>query len=289
MTMTEAARYRGLRGAGLTRGQIRGRLAAGSLIRPFHDVYVDPATAVDEAARLRALFLRLPADALACRHTAARLHGFGEFVPPSPTVHIMLPAGRSRTRVRGVTVHEAALPAEPVLVKGVPCTTAARCAIDLARTCRRMDALPVIDGALRADTCTPDHLASELARHSGLRGICQVRQLVRLADPGAQCRQESQLRLVVIDGGLPRPQTQIRVLDDFERMRYVIDLGWEEQQVGAEYDGMSHLDRRRARHDRERHNWLAAQGWQMRYFTDQDLYRRPRHIVSVLRSALRLT
>ncbi|SDY71142.1 Protein of unknown function [Micromonospora pattaloongensis] len=222
-------RYRELRACGLPRGQLRGHLDRKRLLRPFHDVYVDRAN--DEATRLRALLRRLPAEAIVCRHTAAALHGFGDFAPRPTAVHILLPAGLARPELRGVTVHETALPAEPVLVNGVRCTSIARSAVDLARTCRRLDALPVLDG-------------------------------------------------------LPRPRTQVRVLDDFDRLRYVIDLGWEEQQVGAEYDGLSHLDRDRARHDRARHNWLSAQGWRMRYFTDWDLYRRPHHIAAVLRTTL---
>ena len=40
-------------------------------------------------------------------------------------------------------------------------------------------------------------------------------------------------------------------------------------------------------HDRDRANWLAAQGWTMRHFTDRDLYHRPDHIVDTVRAALR--
>ena len=56
--------------------------------------------------------------------------------------------------------------------------------------------------------------------------------------------------------------------------------------MGVEYDGMSHLDRERFRYDRDRANWLDAQGWTMRYFTDRDLYRRPEYIVDSVRAAL---
>ncbi|MEJ3744663.1 DUF559 domain-containing protein [Actinomycetes bacterium KLBMP 9797] len=284
--MAEAWRYADLRERGLTEGQIRWRAGDGQLIRPFHGVFVAPNAGDDEFVRLRALFLRLPAGAMACRQTAAWLHGFGEFAPLSPQVQILIPAGMPRPRLRGVKVYDTVLPAEPVTVHGVPCVPAARCAIDLARTVRRLDALPVLDGALRAGGCTADELATEVARHGKLRGVCQARQLLTLADPGAQCRQESQMRLVIIDGRLPRPEPQVAMVDGFGIVRYYLDLGWRRQRVGAEYDGVSHLDRTTARRDRERHNWLVAQGWKMRYFTDVDLYRRPRHLVEVLRQAL---
>jgi very-short-patch-repair endonuclease len=161
-----------------------------------------------------------------------------------------------------------------------------RCAIDLARTCRRPDAIAVLDAALRSGTCTNETLAAELARHDGLRGIRRARELATLADPRAECRQESHLRLVLIDGQLPVPEPQIWVYDQWGEPRYRLDLGYERLRVGGEYDGRSHLDRDRMRTDRERHNWLASRGWTMRYFTDVDLYRRQPYIVSTMREAI---
>ena len=287
--MADATRYRALRNSGIGEGTIRGRVDRGQLWRPFNDTYLSMATARQlPHARLRALLVRLPPAALICRQSAALLHGFSDFVaePADDRVHVLLPAGVSRPRLRGVIVHETALPAEPCLVGDVTCTSPARTAVDLARTSVRMDALPVLDGALRVARCDLEELASEVALHFGLPGVAKLRALLQLADAGSQCRQESQLRLIAMDGGLPRPQTQIRVLDGSFITRYVIDLGWEESRVGAEYDGRSHLTAKRAQHDRERHNWLAARGWRMRYFTAVDIYRRPQHVVAVLRHAL---
>jgi len=101
-----------------------------------------------------------------------------------------------------MVTHESTLPLDkPEIVLGVPCTPAARCALDLARTLSRPDALSTLDAALAAAACTPDDLATELTLHSRLKGIRQARELVPLADPRAQCRQESHLRLILQDGG----------------------------------------------------------------------------------------
>ena len=237
-------RFQELRSSGLSASQIRRRVDDGRLARPFHDVYLDPIPAIEREARLRALVERLPSGAAMCRQTAAALHGFGEFAPLPRGVHVVLPRGVWRPTIRGLRTHEAVLPFETVLVSGIPCTTIARTAVDLARGCRRFDALPVLDGALRTGINTDD-LLSEIARHARLRGICQVRGLVPLADPGAQCRQESQIRLVVVDGGLPRPVTQYPVVDQFGFTRYYLDLGWEKYRLAAEYDGRSHAERER--------------------------------------------
>ncbi|GHJ10053.1 hypothetical protein TPA0907_44200 [Micromonospora humidisoli] len=159
--------------------------------------------------------------------------------------------------------------------------------MDLARTVTRLDALPLLDLCLRVGACLPEDLAAELALHARLRGVDQARQLVRLADPRSECRQESQLRLVLIDGGLPIPEPQVWVSDDEGFRRYRLDLGYRRSRVGIEYDGLSHLDPDRLHHDRARMNWLAAHGWRMRHFTARDLYQRPSLITTQIADLLR--
>lgn len=276
-------RYAEMLDAGTSREAIRRGVAAGGLQRTTRGIYGAGTEGIHPGNRLRGMFLRLPADAVVGFQTGAQLHGFGDL--RSEAIHVIVPAGTVIPQIRGVIAHEAMLPVrDPVELCGVPCAPAARCAIDLARTVRRMDALPLLDLALRSGACQPEDLHHEVLRHAKLRGVCQARRLVRLADPRAECRQESQLRLVFIDGGLPAPEPQVWVTDDFGVPLYRLDLGYRARRIGVEYDGLSHLDRDRLRHDQARMNWLAAQGWTMRHFTAYDLYRRPAYIVESIRS-----
>ncbi|MBQ1025862.1 DUF559 domain-containing protein [Micromonospora sp. C95] len=268
--------------ATLTARRLRTRVGRDELRRVRRGVYADQI--LDDEDELRALLLCLPEGAMFTRQTAARRYGFG--VLRDDLVHVQLPATVPKPRLPGLVVHRSVLPVRPVLVGGLPCVPAARCAVDLARTVRRLDALPVLDCALRSGVVTPDELMAEVCRHRALRGVRQARELVPLADGRAECRQESQLRLVLIDGRLPPPEPQVWVHDAYGVQRYRLDLGYRERRVGVEYDGVSHLDRESLRYDRERVNWLDAQGWRMRYFTDRDLYRRPSHIVATIRAAL---
>jgi very-short-patch-repair endonuclease len=255
------------------------------IVHLSRDAYLPGGEPLDLLDRIRALLAVLPPDCLVGYHTAAALHGFG--VLPTTHLHVVVPAGTPVPQRRGVAAHATVLPIDdPVMVLGVPCVPAARCAIDLARTVRRIDALPVLDAALRAGACDVDALVVEVARHDALRGVRQARELTPLATPLAECRQESQLRLVLHDGRLPAPQAQFRVFNEYGVERWRIDLAHEAEQVGTEFDGSSHLDRWRMRTDRYRHNWLESHGWAMRYFTDADLYRRPDFIVSTVREAL---
>ncbi|MEV4414455.1 DUF559 domain-containing protein [Catellatospora sp. NPDC049609] len=274
--MSVPATLRQLRTEGVSVQHLRTAHHRGHLRRPWRGVY---ALDTDEISRVQALFALLPEGARLSGPTAAAWYGFG--VSPSPLIHVTVPQGHAHPRLDGVTAGESALPLpEPVWRHGVPLLPPERVAVTLARTVRRIDALPILDAALRAGAVSPDLLAAELWTHGGLRGVCQARELVPLADGRAECRQESQLRLVIVDGGLPRPEPQLEV------GRFRLDLAYEEIKVGIEYDGSSHLTRDRIRHDRYRGNWLAAQGWHMRHFTDQDLYAHPRRIVAALRPLL---
>jgi len=278
----QASRYQEVRSTGVSRRRLRTELALGTIVRLHRDLYVPPdATLID---RLRALRRLLPSYACIAANTAADLHGFG--VVPSDAVHIVVPAGMPFPDIKGVATHQAVVPFEPVELFDLPCVPAVRCAIDLARTTRRSDALAMLDAALRSNATTAEELGLEVARHARLRGIRQARELIALADPRAECRQESHLRLVLLDAKLPAPEPQLWIPDDWGDPRFRLDLGWRERRVGAEYDGASHLDRDRMRNDRERHNWLETHGWRMRYFTDRDLYRRPALIVATMRAAL---
>ncbi|HEY2949173.1 MAG TPA: DUF559 domain-containing protein [Micromonosporaceae bacterium] len=278
------ARYGELRNAAITPSRLRWAVAKGRLGRPFRDAYALDSE-LDLLDLIRAALLVLPTDAVVAHHTAAALYGFG--VAVSGAVHVAVPAGVVVPRRQGVVTHETVLPVDGVVdLFGLPCLTPARCAVDLARALPRPDALGVLDAALRCGACTPEDLAVELGRHARLRGVRQARELVRLATPLAEYKQESHLRLVLHDGRLPAPRPQLAVVDEWGVERCRIDLGYDKQRVGGEYDGSSHLNRGRMRVDRRRHNWLEDRGWRMRYFTDEDLYRQPDAIVDSVRAAL---
>jgi hypothetical protein len=176
--------------------------------------------------------------------------------------------------------------AAPILIDGIPCAPPARCAVDLARRATRLDGIALLDAALRSRTCTADDLTDEVLLHDGLRGVCGVRELVRLADGRAECAQESHLRLLIIDAGLRAPEPQVWVHDSTGRPVYRIDLAYRERRVGLEYDGRSHLTPDRLAADRSRMNWLSSRGWTMRHFTARDIYQYPAVTVAEVRAAL---
>lgn len=79
-------------------------------------------------------------------------------------------------------------------------------------------------------------------------------------DGGAQSPQETRIRLILIDDGLPPPRTQIAVTDGNNEA--FIDLGYDEPKVGFDYEGRHHSeDRGQYIHDIGRAELLERQGW----------------------------
>ncbi|MFI2294102.1 hypothetical protein [Isoptericola sp. NPDC019571] len=167
-----------------------------------------------------------------------------------------------------LTRHWTALPLrDRTLVNGVPVTTIERTAADCARLLSLPAALVVMDCALhhRADR---ELIARIIDESRGKRGVVQARRVLSLADAGSESPGESLTRLAVIDCGLPRPSTQIPVETTLGTKW--IDLGWEEPKVGIEFDGeVKYTDladgdpdavRRR---ERERHEAIEAEGWNL--------------------------
>jgi len=93
--------------------------------------------------------------------------------------------------------------------------------------------------------------------------VRQLRELLPLVDAGAASPKESWLRLLLVDGGLPAPESQIPVLDGDSPIAF-IDMGWRAIRLGVEYDGDQHrTDRRQYVKDLRRLPMLEKRGWEM--------------------------
>ena len=71
------------------------------------------------------------------------------------------------------------------------------------------------------------------------RGVRRLRTAMDLVDGGAESPQESKLRMIIVEAGLPKPETQIEFRDCRGNVRVRVDMGWREWRVAVEYDGVS--------------------------------------------------
>ncbi|MGH3999667.1 MAG: hypothetical protein ACRDTJ_19660, partial [Pseudonocardiaceae bacterium] len=115
------------------------------------------------------------------------------------------------------------------------------------------------------------------------RGVVQARRALELADPRAESRPESQVRVYLVLDGLC-PEVQYRIYH-CGRLIARADLAFPERRLIVEYDGVWHGAPLQIGPDRDRLNHLYAAGWDVVFITAQHL-REPRRLVYTVRAAL---
>ena len=243
------------RAAGLSRHHLRSKST-----RLHPNVYVcaegsDP----DLAQRIRAAWLWSHRQAVIAGSTAAFLHRT-QWIDRDTAVELIHSNPRSPAGV--IARRDLLLDGEVMLINDLTVTTPTRTAFDLGRRDGIFRAWARVHALMRVTGAKEQDVAQLASRHGHARGLRQLEQVLSLADPGAQSPKESWLRLVLIRGGLPRPQTQIPVVDEEGFPVAYLDLGWPEVMVAVEYDGDHHrTDRNQYVKDIRRREFLERMGW----------------------------
>src|SRR5262249_35080159 len=133
---------------------------------------------------------------------------------------------------------------EVTRIAGLQLTTPARTAFDLGRHLPRGEAMAQLDALMHATPFAMEDVLLLAKRYRGARGLRQLRALLPLVDGGAASPKETWLRLLFIHAGLPKPTTQIPILDG-RRLVGVADMGWEDFMVAADYEGDQHRTNRK--------------------------------------------
>jgi hypothetical protein len=255
-----------------------------SCTRVYRDVYQRRGSALTARDRAVAAWLWSGKKAVVAGNSAAALLG-AEWVDPHRPAELV--SDRKRPPRLIVTRNETLLAGETALVGGVPVTSAARTAFDLGRRPGLVAAVIAMDSLARATGLIADDVEPLLTAHQGARGTKQLRRALPLVDSGAESPQETRTRLVLIRGGLPRPQTQIVVRNMWGAVVARIDMGWEQWLVGVEYDGPQHWTDPRVRaNDIERTANLESRGWRLVRVSADLLRHRPDVIIERARGAL---
>ncbi len=225
----------------------------------YPDVYLPRGAELTAADRALAASLWSGRRGVVAGRSAAALHR-------SKWVDARLPAELIWTNRRppaGITVwSDAVADDERQVVEGIAVTTPARTAVDIARRYRLEPAVAAIDALSRATHLKMADVAALAERHRGSRGIRRARRVIELVDPGAESPRETWLRLLLIRAGFPAPTTQIPVYDGFGTLVAVLDMGWEDIKVAAEYDGDHHRrDRWQFNKDIHRSENVSELGW----------------------------
>jgi very-short-patch-repair endonuclease len=273
-TLKEAAR------AGLTRRQLRGA----SWRRVSFGQYTWAGLTDSPELVLASVLNRLPSRAALSGRTAAWLRGL-DFAPCDP-IEVTIPKGSGSSRFTGVSVRQALLPAGDVdLWRGLQTTSALRTVFDLGSRPPFVEAVVAVDMALHAGLVDLFGIRKWAEEHDGSRGIRQFRRVVDLAEPGTESPMETRLRMLLIQGRLPRPEVQVSLHDDKGRFLGRADLYYPEQHLVLEYDGGIHRTSLIA--DNRRQNLLINAGFRILRFTFADVDGTPCEVVNQVSAALR--
>ena len=212
----------------LARGAVSSGMLQRNYDRVYRNVYAAKGSELTPAKRAVAAWLWSGRQSTVAGLSAAALHGT-KWIDPSLPAELYRRNGKP---VAGILIHRDELvDDERQLLRGISLTTPARTAFDLGRRRGRTGAIIRVDALANTTGLQPPAIENLIERHPGARGLRQLREVVELMDGGAESPQETRTRLVLVDAGLPRPETQI-IVD-----RWRIDMGWEEFKVGVEYDG----------------------------------------------------
>ena len=241
----------------LAAGQVNRYQLSHKFQRVFPDVYA-PLGPLSLQDRTVAAWLWSDRQAVVAGRSAAALHG-SRWVNADVPIELNFANNRSPRGI--ITRRELLLPDEVARRNGLPVTTLTRTAFDLARHGPRRRAIANVDALANATRLSTDEVLAIAECHPHLRGVRLVAPRLASVDAGAQSRQETYLRLNLIDGGFPAPQTQIPVSRPGGRW-YYLDMGWPDLMIAVEYDGEQHrTDRPSYFGDVARLEYLASVGW----------------------------
>lgn len=265
-----------------------GRLSARQLQNDYRavyrNVYVPRGSVLTALTRARAAWLWSGAESTLVGLSAAAVLG-SKWIDPQ------FPAELSRAdrhSPAGILAHTYDLaPDECCVVDDMRLTTPARTAFDVGRTMPRDRAIVYLDALIHATDLKVDDVLALADRRTGVRGVRKLRTALKYADGGAESPQETRVRLLLVDSGLPRPETQIEFNDEFGAVRIRVDMGWREWRVAVEYDGVQHWsDRYQRSWDIDRIAMLEAADWTV-IRVSSEMLSRPRVIIDRVTRALR--
>jgi hypothetical protein len=225
------------------------------------DVYVPRDAELTARLRAKALWLRSRRRGVLAGYSASALHGAKWIDANKPAAII----DTNRRREPGMQVWEDRIGSDEIcVVDGMRVTTPERTAFDLTSRLPLESAVAAVDALIQATHVKTADIELLVQRYRGRRGIKAARAAIDLVDGGAQSPKETWLRLLLIRAGFPRPQTQIALRSEWGCVDAVLDMGWEDIKVAAEYDGGQHqTDRYRYVHDiyrlekvERRHGWI---------------------------------
>lgn len=244
LSPTDVVLRREMIAAGLTDRDIRAQVKSGALTRLRYGAYV--ATEIVREfdgvdmmrARARAVLRTAHGSAVLSHQNGLAGHGVPLWGVGLDETHLTRTDGRAGRREAGVVHHRAVLDPEWWSVHhGVPVVHPARAAIEVATTHGPEAGLVAACGVLHRElaTLTELHDAAATARH--WPGSLGTRLVLARADSRLTNVAEARTWHLFFEQRIPRPEPQVRVLDETGNLLGIVDFLWPGLGVFLEFDG----------------------------------------------------
>jgi len=187
--------------------------------------------------------------------------------------HVIVPTGTYRPVRKAVVAHRTSSPLNVwKTVNGFPLLHPVDHWLQLDAT--EDELVEAGDGLLRRrrSWLTHDEFLRRLGELDGTPGVKKARRAARWVVPGTDSMPETSTRLVLMRAGLPQPAVNIPVFCRSAGRIYHVDLGYEDEKLAIEYDGVVHVgDRDQMEIDAERRRDLQDEGWMIITVTAKQL------------------
>lgn len=238
---------------GLTDNGIARLLRDRVLVRIRYGAYVPydvwAACSAEDRHRLRSrAVLRSAHESTALSHTSSVIErGIPVWGLPLDRVHTTRTRERrAGRRTDGWTPHRAALGDDDVEeLNGVRVTKAARSAVEITTIASVEVALVTVNRLLFAKAMSLESFAAEVERCRTWPRTLTANLVIPLADPRLESVGEDRFSYLAYRQGLPKPEPQVPILDEYGNLVGRVDFAWPELGVFLEFDGRVKYERHR--------------------------------------------
>jgi hypothetical protein len=271
---------------GLGAAGVRKRARAGRLHRIYRAVYaLTPSSLLSLNGRYLAAVLACGPGAVLSHRSAADLLGLRK--TDRAPIDVTVP-GNGWRRHQGIDIHRSTTlsPADITIVDGIPVTTVARTALDLAAVVRRRAVERALDQAEMLEVFDLNALKDQLARNPHHPGASILKAVLEEHTAGTTVTWSDLEELcleVTRAAGVEPPQLNAYVDPGDGEPPIRPDFVWRAQRVALEADGFgTHKTRHAFEDDRRRDQRLISAGWRAVRVTQRQLKDERARIVALL-------
>lgn len=272
--------------ADAVRAGISAKALRGSRFRRlFRGVFIsnDVPDQVDVLAR--AALLTHPPGAFVSHNTAAELCGVA--VPHSADIHVSVKRPDHRRFQPGIRPHVAPAHVGTWSRDGIRMSVPLRMFVELAGVLDLVDLVVAGDSMLKVFSMKAQQLNDGLAKVTDHHGSF-ARLAASYVRDGVDSPMESQLRMLLVLAGLPEPEVNWKIYDEFGNLRLRFDLAYPHVRVIVEYDGRQHAESpTQWDRDIDRREEIDDDDWKIVVVTAKGIYRQPARTIRRVATALR--